>query len=164
MTKEAQLPPEQQVETLMRGAHEADLPDIYRMLCQLEEHELDFDVFRQKFLDNLQNPGIHYIVATQADKAVGFISLHVQQLLHHDGGVGEIQELIVDPNIRSQGIGRQLVDQVRQVAIDNNCESLEVTTNVRRERTKMFYEKNGLTPSHVKLTEVLSPKQQPENG
>jgi PhnO protein len=153
-----QQSPEQQKETQVRQATESDLPDVYRMMCQLEEHELDPDVFKQKYTENLRNPSIHYLVAAQEDRPIGFISLHMQPLLHHDGKVAEIQELIVDPTVRSQGTGKKLVEQARQLAIANNCESFEVTTNTKRLRTQEFYAKNGFTQTHVKFTEALPKK------
>ena len=152
------MSPEQQKETQIRRATEDDLPDIYQMICQLEEHELNSNVFKRKYTENLCNPTIHYFVAEQEGKAIGFMSLHIQPLLHHDSSVAEIQELIVGPSVRSQGTGRQLVEQARQTALAHNCESLEVTPNNRRVRTQEFYAKNGFTHTHAKFTEALPPR------
>jgi PhnO protein len=149
---------ERRTEIVIRAAQESDLSRIYQLLCQLEERELDREVFKQKYTENLRRKNIHYLVATQSGETIGFISLHIQSLLHHDGQVAEIQELVVDPSVRGQGIGRQLVDRARQIAFAKKCESFEVTTNSRRLRTREFYEKNGLAPTHVKLTESLPPE------
>ncbi|VFS56369.1 aminoalkylphosphonic acid N-acetyltransferase [Kluyvera cryocrescens] len=37
------------------------------------------------------------------------ISLHLQFHLHHANWIGEIQELVVMPKVRSSGIGSQLL-------------------------------------------------------
>jgi PhnO protein len=146
---------ENRIEIAIRVAQASDLPRIYQLMCHLEERELDPKVFKQKYTSNLRRKNIYYFVAVQSDAVIGFISLHIQSLLHHDGPVAEIQELVVDPAARSQGTGKRLVDRARQIAFANRCESFEVTTNKKRVRTREFYEKNGLVSTHVKLTASL---------
>jgi PhnO protein len=87
---------------------------------------------------------------------VGFLSCHVQQLLHHAGPVGEIQEMYVLPDWRSQGVGQQLVEYLVAIARQEGWVNLEVTSNRRRIRTHAFYERMGFTATHVKLVMPLT--------
>ncbi|MCG7547561.1 GNAT family N-acetyltransferase [Pseudoalteromonas sp. Of7M-16] len=60
--------------------------------------------------------------------------------------VYEIGGLVVDPKIRNQGIGKQLVEHVYQVAIEQNTE-LRVRCNEKRIETHHFYLKLGFSES-----------------
>lgn len=135
----------------LRPATPADLPFVYECLCDLEETTLDQAGFEQVFQTNVGNPAIHYVVAEAASVPVGFLSCHLQLLLHHAGPVAEIQELYVLPAWRSQGVGQQLIEHITDMARREGWLSLEVTSNRRRVRTHQFYERMGFAPSHVKL-------------
>ncbi|GAB3259834.1 hypothetical protein GCM10027347_23720 [Larkinella harenae] len=89
------------------------------------------------------------------DKVVGFISCHVQYLLHHTGKVGEIQELYVVPEYRNQQIGRQLVTALEQLAELHGFVNLEVAANQKRTHTHQFYQKLTFHPSHFKFVKEL---------
>lgn len=136
----------------------ASLPDepiIYQFICTLEETVLNRAAFRSIFAQNLQNPTIHYFVAEKAGTIVGFISCHVQLLLHHTGCVGEIQELFVQSDMRNQGIGQLLVTEVKALAVRENLVSLEVTTNRKRTDAISFYERALFKQTHVKLVNPI---------
>lgn len=77
--------------------------------------------------------------------------VHVQKLLHHISKVAEIQELIVDPSFRGQGIGRYLFQKAQVVALENACTQLEVCCNQIRINSHKFYESQGMVNSHYKF-------------
>lgn len=104
------------------------------MISQLESKQLDKETFHTVFTANLNNPNIYYTVAVIGSNVVGFISLHVQQLLHHNGAAAEIQELFVDPEMRGKGIGKALVNAARVIAQKNKAKVFEVSCNMKRER------------------------------
>ena len=135
----------------IRMASSPDEPVIYQFICTLEETVLDRAAFQTIFAQNLKNPTIHYFVAEKAGTIVGFISCHIQLLLHHTGCVGEIQELFVEPCMRKQGIGQQLVTEVKALAVRKNFVSLEVTTNRKRADAIGFYRRALFELTHVKL-------------
>lgn len=143
-------------EVIIRDANVNDLDSIYLMICQLEEEKLDKTHFNDTFTRNLSNPNIFYAVAVYENKTVGFISLHVQSLLHHSGNVAEIEELFVDPSMRGKGIGKKLVEHAKTIAKKQNCEVFEVSCNVRREKSHIFYQNEGLSKTHYKFTENLT--------
>lgn len=97
------------------------------------------------------NPMIHYLVAEQGDTVIGFVSCHVQYLLHHTGKVGEIQELYVKPALRNQRIGSQLIAALDALANRENFVQIEVTTNQIRTDTVRFYEREQFSCTHFKL-------------
>lgn len=139
-------------EVNMRRATHKDVEVIHQMICVLEKESFDSDTFKSIFVQNLANPQVSYFVAEVDNKVVGFISLHIQSLLHHNGNVGEIQELFVDENYRGYGIGKQLLKAAEKVAQENRCKVFEVACNMKREKTHQFYEREGLSKTHYKFT------------
>lgn len=139
-----------------RRARKTDLEKTYSMINELEYFSLDKKKFAKVFLHNIKDKNVHYILATEDGQIVGFISLHIQNLLHHAGKVAEIQELFVDPATRGKGIGEKLINHARKITKRLNCDSFETTSNIKRKRTHKFYErKAGMNRTHYKFTEKL---------
>ncbi|MVM38307.1 GNAT family N-acetyltransferase [Spirosoma sp. HMF3257] len=139
----------------IRPASLADEAIVYDFLCALEETTLDQTTFNTIYRQNLANSSIHYLVAEQYGEVLGFVSCHVQYLLHHGGKVGEIQELYVRPDVRNQRIGQKLVAALNALAIRENFVNLEVTTNQKRLDTIRFYERESFKKTHIKLVKTI---------
>ena len=136
----------------IRKIQTQDLNFIYKSICELENEELDFKVFAAIFNENIANPNNLYLIAENENEGLGFISFHTQNLLHHCGRVGEIQEFFIHQNHRGKGIGRQLIEKIMQYAEEHKLKSIEVTTNRRRVENVLIYENLGFTLSHNKFT------------
>ncbi|WKL46404.1 GNAT family N-acetyltransferase [Flavobacterium pectinovorum] len=136
----------------IRKVEKQDLDFVYKSICELENEELDFKVFKEIFNENISNPNNLYLIAENENEGLGFISFHTQNLLHHCGRVGEIQEFFIHQNHRGKGIGRQLIEKIMQYANQNNLKSIEVTTNRRRVENVLIYENLGFALSHNKFT------------
>ncbi|MFZ0596736.1 MAG: GNAT family N-acetyltransferase [Flavobacterium sp.] len=136
----------------IRKVIKQDLDFVYQSICELENEVLDFEVFREIFHENISNPKNFYLIAEIEKEGVGFISFHTQNLLHHCGLVGEIQEFFIHKNYRGKGIGRQLIEEIIDYADRNNLKSIEVTTNKRRVENVMIYENLGFGLTHNKFT------------
>jgi len=136
----------------IRKVENLDLDFVYKSICELENEILDFVVFAAIFNENIVNPNNLYLLAENENEQLGFISFHTQNLLHHCGRVGEIQEFFIDKNHRGKGIGRQLIEKIIQFSDQNNLKSIEVTTNRRRVENVLIYENLGFTLSHNKFT------------
>jgi len=136
----------------IRKVEKQDLDFVYKAICELENEELDFEVFKQIFDENISNKNNLYLLAENENEGLGFISFHTQNLLHHCGLVGEIQEFFIHQNYRGQGIGRQLIKEITHYADQNNLKSIEVTTNKRRIENVFIYENLGFELTHNKFT------------
>lgn len=139
----------------IRAATWNDALIIHEFICALEESTVEQTVFLAVFRHNLADPAVYYLVAEQADEVVGFVSCHVQHLLHHGGKVAEIQELFVRPDVRNQRIGQQLVETLYDLATQERWVNLEVTTNQKRTDTIRFYERESFSRTHVKLVKPV---------
>ncbi len=139
------------MELLIRSADSTDVEVLYAMLCDLENEKLDKQRFTEVFQKNMENKYITYLLAELDGQPVGMASCHVQQLLHHAAPVGEIQEMYVNPEFRSQGVGQQLVEAIVVFARQRGSDQLEVTTNQVRMDTHRFYEREGFQRTHYKM-------------
>ncbi len=140
----------------VRPANLTDSSTIYAFLCDLENQPLDRSAFNAVFTRNLATPTVYYRVAEQAGEVIGFVSCHLQYLLHHTGLVGEIQELYVRTGYRNRHIGRQLLASLEAELAFVGLASLEVTTNQQRTDAIRFYESVAFRPTHVKLVKQCS--------
>jgi (aminoalkyl)phosphonate N-acetyltransferase len=140
----------------IRGASTGDVDTIFSFISHLEERSFDFNRFKEKFRDNLDNPKIIYLVSVNdQDEVTGFISCHSQDLLHHEEKVFEIQEMYVARNYRDRGIGKALYAALLEKLAKADCESLEVSTQSKRTDAKRFYLKLGFVQSHFKFVKEL---------
>ncbi|OXB09579.1 GNAT family N-acetyltransferase [Flavobacterium plurextorum] len=136
----------------IRKIEKLDLDFVYKSICELENEILDFDVFERIFNENISNPRNVYLIAENESEGLGFISFHTQNLLHHCGLVGEIQEFFIHQKHRSKGVGRLLINEIKNFAEQHNLKSIEVTTNKKRVENVAIYENLGFTLSHNKFT------------
>jgi (aminoalkyl)phosphonate N-acetyltransferase len=140
----------------IRKIKNKDLDFVYKSICELENEILDFETFKDIFIENISNQNNVYLIAENENESLGFISFHTQKLLHHCGLVGEIQEFFIDKNHRGKGVGRKLIDEIIQYSEQNDLKSIEVTTNKKRIENVLIYENLGFTLSHNKFTISIS--------
>lgn len=131
------------------------LPKILALLNELEQTSLPSKGFEEAFMENLRDPRIHYLTAEEKGQVVGFLSLHIQFLLHHAGPIAEIQELAVLPETRGRGVGSALLCHAKEIARQEGCSQLEVCCSKTRERAHRFYRREGLRETHFKFCTPL---------
>jgi PhnO protein len=140
----------------IRTASTDDVDSIFGFISHLEERSFAFESFKERFSENLNNRAVIYLIAVnEEDEALGFISCHGQSLLHHEGKVFEIQEMYVARNNRDKGVGKALFAAVQEKLARMDCESLEVTTHVKRSDARRFYGKLGFVHTHVKFVKEM---------
>lgn len=140
------------MKVLIRQALKEDLQAIYSFINELEETLFDEAIFRTHYYHNLLQPHVHYLIAEDVGRPIGFISCQGQILLHHNGLVYEIQELFVAKEYRSKGIGAQLIKALEERIAPDDYKLLEVACNVKRKDTHRFYLVNGFRQTHYKFT------------
>ena len=128
-----------------------DSEDVYSLINELENAEMDKAQFERVYALNLSNPAVSYYVAVDGREIVGFVSLHIQVLLHHTSSIAEIQELIVKNEYRGKGIGEKLFEQAKDEARLKNCAQLEVCCNQKRTKSHGFYLNRGMINTSFKF-------------
>jgi PhnO protein len=140
----------------VRHATVTDFETVYHFINELEDFVFPRGQQHEIFLENLANLKHIFLIAEIKKNPVGFLSCHVQNLIHHGGLVGEIQEMFVDANYRSHGIGKQLLDELKIIAKKRNFLQIEVTSGFKREKAHAFYEREGFPNTHKKFVFKIS--------
>ena len=137
----------------IRQSLESDAAAVKALLEELEGRAFDEDIFARIYSEYLEAPLTLIFVATlEEGEITGFISCKGQSLLHHEGLVFEIQELVVTAAHQRKGLGRKLIAALESDLENLGAKSLEVTSNKRRKEAHAFYESVGFLNSHEKFT------------
>jgi PhnO protein len=137
----------------IRAADASDSSGVQLLLEELEGRAFYQDIFSRIYTEYLEAPLTLIFVATQEEgEIIGFISCKGQSLLHHEGLVFEIQELVVTAAHQGKGLGRKLVEALKPDLEKLEAISLEVTSNKRRKEAHAFYQSVGFLNSHEKFT------------
>jgi len=147
----------------IRMAKLTDIKDIYDLICDLENTELDYEKFQQVFKKYLEDDRIYCFVAEDSGNVIGCLNMRIEHQLHHTAKIAEILELAVMDKYRSKGVGRELFEKASQVARDNDCLQIELCCNQLRIRAHNFYEKQGMSKFHYKFTKNLHNEKFKEN-
>jgi len=138
---------------MIRAATKDDLQAVYGLMKQLSHHKFTEDQFKFCYFYNLANNCI--LVCEENGCICGCGILTIYYSLHFSQKSAEIVNLIVDENVRSRGIGKELLLSLEQIAIDNGCVCLELSSGKQREAAHRFYEREGFVSSHYKFTKGL---------
>jgi len=88
----------------------------------------------------------YYLLVVETDGiVVGFASVHWFDMFHMRGKMGRITAICILEELRSKGIGRELLLAAEEFLQNKGCVKIEVTTNLKRTLTHEFYLKNGYT-------------------
>lgn len=136
----------------VRMAKLTDTKDIYDLICDMENTELDYEKFRQIFKKYLEDDRLFCFVAEYDGTVIGCLNLRIEYQLHHTAKIAEILELAVKDKYRSKGVGKELFEKASEIAKDNECLQIEVCCNQLRTRAHNFYEKQGMSKFHYKFT------------
>ncbi len=137
------------MELKIEKANLDDLRDVYGLMCELEECELDYESFAAIYRSMLEEPERYGLLAAKAEgKMIGFVDIRFERLLHHAAKVAELLELIVQPGYRSLGVGQVLFDQACLMAKERGCVQIECSSSQRRHRAHAFYVRNGMANDH----------------
>lgn len=135
----------------IRRARAKDFESVYQFICELQNKVFDHAILKRLYLENIHKKENFYLVAAQDELLIGYLSCHIQVLLHHAGKVAEIQEIFVLPEYRSRGVGKLLVDEIKHRTNKAGAVQLEVTTRMIREKAIAFYKRESFKDSHKKL-------------
>lgn len=154
----------------VRYAAERDLPDLVRLLEQVElvHHHGRPDIFKcggRKYTDEqlcaiLADAATPVLVAVdEDDRVLGYAFCIFKQYLDDniltDIKTLYIDDLCVDENCRGQHIGRTLYDAVLAFARERGCYNVTLNVWSCNQSAMRFYEKCGLVPQKVGMEVIL---------
>ncbi|MFI5754430.1 GNAT family N-acetyltransferase [Streptomyces sp. NPDC051569] len=97
-----------------------------------------------------RDPNQFLMVAVRDDMVVGTLQLTVIPGLSRRGSTRSVIEAVrVRGSERGRGIGRQLIDWAIEESRRQECQLVQLTSDMARQDAHRFYERIGFTGSHV---------------
>jgi ribosomal protein S18 acetylase RimI-like enzyme len=132
----------------LREATADDLPAVLALYAQPGMNDsgvIDLDQARAIFAQFARYPSYRLWVACDAQgEVIGSYALLVMHNLAHMGTpAAVVEDVVVHPQHRSQGIGRQMMEHARTMAREAGCYKLALSSNQQRTRAHAFYESLG---------------------
>ena len=138
----------------IREANIHDAAAIQRLLVQLGYPDL-LEESVEKKIETYSKNNYAVLVVELDHNVVGFTSLHWFEIFHSKGMIGRISSFCIDELFRSQGLGRQLLEEAEIFLARKGCAKLEVTSNIRRIRAHEFYLQRGYGEDSRRFTKYL---------
>jgi ribosomal protein S18 acetylase RimI-like enzyme len=140
-----------------RQATREDLPEIVRMLAddflgaQRERYENPLPESYLKAFEEIQIDKNNELIVAELDGAVvGSLQITFTPSISFQGGKrAGVESVRVDEKLRGQGIGRELMLFAISRAREENCVSMQLTTNADRADAHRFYENLGFKGTHL---------------
>lgn len=119
----------------------ADLDLVAPLANKLHPH-LDLATVRAFMEEMFQFPTYHCFGLMQGDRLVavsnGWITVRI-----YSGKQLEVDNVIVDPDLRSKGVGKFFFAGIQQWALQNQCKTIELNTFVQNSKSHKFYFNEG---------------------
>ena len=136
----------------IRLATPDDIPRLCELLAMLFAQEADFVPDPQRQARGLSlvigNAEIGRVYcAVHSDAIVGMVSILFTVSTAEGGRAAWLEDMIVDPEWRAQGVGRQLLAHAISEAKAAGCLRITLLTDEMNEGATRFYRRTGFEPS-----------------
>ena len=134
---------------------------VERLLRELEESPEEFaGIDRARVLRDMSAAGdrfMAFLARSREGETAGVVTVAESFAIYAGGGYGVIDELYVVPEFRSRGVGRLLIEAVKQRGRERGWLRVDVTAppETRWIRTVKFYESQGFVFTGPKLRCIL---------
>ncbi len=132
-----------------------DLDDVFELLNELYEGQIDYSIFVEKYEAILQDDTSYNIVAIEDNNVVGVLTSRIINKLAKAKNILFIDDLIVNEKYRNAGIGKLLLQATTTYAISKDCGALELTSMIVNINAHRFYENNGFEKKHYRFKKLL---------
>ena len=134
-------------ELIFRSIIKEDLDDVFILLNQLKEKDidsLDKDVSWKNFISNT---GANSIVGLYENKIVAYGSIVIENKIRGDVA-GHIEDIVVDTTVRGKMVGVKLVKELVNIGKSKGCYRITLFCD---EKLIKFYERNGFKVNNVMM-------------
>ncbi len=83
------------------------------------------------------------LIAKIDDITVGFIALHIYEVLHLPAPDGRITSLCIDEKVRRTGVGTALLTRAENFFREKGCYKIVLNSNLKRADTHQYYLNRG---------------------
>ena len=148
---------ERRTKMIIRRLIENDLESLAKLYKYFWNVESDLEKMRVKLKVLKNNPNYIILAALIEETMVGSVMGIICEDLYGECKPYIIMEnLIVDEKFRSKGIGRALLIELENLAIDYDCTQILFITEANRKNAISFYESLGYnTTAHVGFKKSL---------
>lgn len=122
----------------------------------LSDVDLQSEAFRY-FTGRLNDDNHKFFILEEDGDAVGFVGLELRstQSFFEMGDYIEIHELFVVEEYRRNGVGSKLLERAETFAEENECDSVQLSVDVRNMEAKKLYAESGFDDERVKMIKEL---------
>ena len=158
------------IQVSIRRATKADAPAMGRLGAFLVREHHDFDPNRfiaampetakryGSFLGSqLDQPNIIILVAESNSKVVGYTYASLQGFDYMElrGPAGVLEDIVVDPDHRQQGIGRILLDATLEALKARGAPRVVLSTAEKNEAAQHLFDRAGFRRTMIEMTREL---------
>ena len=149
---------------LIRAARPEDLEAVVALLREdvireVDESEVPAAAYAEAFEEIRTDAHQDLLVGELDGEVVATVQVTWVRHLTYVGGLMCVLESVrVRSDLRSRGLGRELIEHVLDRARERGAARVELTSNARRKRAREFYEGLGFVASHVGMKYYLGGK------
>jgi GNAT superfamily N-acetyltransferase len=125
----------------------------YEVMAQLRPHLKDVDGFVEQVMRQ-RGRGYRLSAAWSGERVIGAIGYRLQENLLY-GSFVFVDDLVVHHDVRSHGIGAQLLSTAREYARNSGCRKFVLDTGLHMSRAQRFYFSQGLLSHAMGFVEAL---------
>ena len=143
-----------------RRAQRADLEAIVAMFADDELGRLREDTslpLNQKYtadFENIDGDDNQYLLITelggeQGGELIGFLQITFIPTLSRLGSTrAQVESVRVTSRLRGMGIGTRMMEETIRICRARGCYLIQLTTDIKRQKTRQFYEALGFETTH----------------
>ncbi len=149
----------------VRRATDTDLTMLTRFGFALAQLHVGFDgerfavppggesAYAAFFQAELQRPEVVLLIAEAGPQPVGyaFVRMEPMSLVEIRRAGAWLHDIYVDPEARSGGIGRRLLEAAKEAALDLGSSSLMLSASTQNAAARQLFERAGLRPTMVEM-------------
>ncbi|NMM94449.1 GNAT family N-acetyltransferase [Bifidobacterium oedipodis] len=140
---------------MIRPATSSDLKAVYDLVNETSECDLNFQMFAQTFVNQLNTIDRKLGVYEEEGKVIGFVGILCTWQLHAGERLAETKELTVAKAHQDKDIRDQLLAWAEQVARDAGCGRITMCSRVFHESSHRFYESNGFEKTYYRFDKKI---------
>jgi ribosomal protein S18 acetylase RimI-like enzyme len=148
-----------------RDATTEDVAGIHNLARELSESVGDEppmkEAVRMRLNELLDEPRARVLVAENEAGIVGVVSFWIKPDLAHGDTVVEVPMLVVAEDHRRTGVGKLLMEEVRNVASDNGASQIELVATRANVIAREFYRSLGFVEADVVSLEFVGSQEDP---
>ena len=138
-------------EVIFRNIEKEDLDQVFVLLNQLKQMDIDTIDKDKAWSDFTNNTGSNSVVGLYNDKIVAYGSVVVENKVRGEVA-GHIEDIVVDSEVRGKMIGVSLIKELIKVAKNKGCYRI---TLFCKETLVNFYGRNGFEVNNVVMKKYL---------